>query len=266
MKPLLKFLKVSFRSGVYNEMVYRSNFYMSIFRIFLNAIMLFALWTALYAGKTQIDGINLSTMVFYAFASIVFEILISSNIENTITVDIRSGNIALKMARPIKYPKTLFINQIAFTGVNFVLRILPYSIVLFIVYITMNPDMKITLLFVVSALLSYILFILYQLVFGLISFWTMEISGIVEARNAAMLVFSGSLIPLWFFPEWLFDIAKFLPFQAMFHTPLSILIQKIQGSDIWSVLLVQFIWITFFALISVFLWSKAKRKVVVNGG
>ena len=264
MKTKANFLRIAFRTGLQGEMVFRSNFFMEIFRIFLRALLLFALWTALYSGKASIDGINLNTMIFYALLSIVFEIFISAKIETGISSDISSGNIALRMARPVRYPVVLILDQISYTGVNLALRLIPYSLILIAISLVMKPDVSISFVFIVSTILSYILFSLYQMVFGFISFWTMEISGVIEARDAAMLVFSGSLIPLWFFPEWLFNISKFLPFQAIFHTPLSIAIKKLAGAKAWEAVLVQGIWVLAFILLNLLAWSRAKRRVVVN--
>jgi ABC-2 type transport system permease protein len=89
---------------------------------------------------------------------------------------------------------------------------------------------------------------------------------VLEARDAAMLVFSGSMIPLWFFPQWLFNIAKFLPFQAIFHTPLSMLIGKLEGRAALEALFIQIAWLLIFLSISYIVWKKAKKRVVVNGG
>jgi ABC-2 type transport system permease protein len=262
----LKLFAISLRTGLQQEMIFRSDFFMGIVQIVLRAVLMVALWNALYAGKSVIDGITMDTMIFYALSAIIFEILISSNIEGVVSGDIQSGNISLGFARPLKYPASLMMGQLSFTGVNIILRVIPYSIILAVIYFISAPDITFSGMFVLSSLLSYILFSLYQMVFGLISFWTMEITGVLEARDAAMLVFSGSLIPLWFFPDWLFSVARYLPFQAMFHTPLSILINKLEDSDaIWSVV-VQGIWILAFSLILIFVWRRAKRRVVVNGG
>ena len=266
MRNRLKLILISFRNGLHNEMVFRSDFFMGIVRIVLRALLLFALWQALYEGKTRIDGITLETMVFYALASIVFEILISSKIEGTISGDINSGNISMMFARPLKYPETLLLGQVSTTGVNMILRVLPYSLILIVIYFTMNPAVVISVPLILSALLSYVLFSLYQMFFGLISFWTMEITGIIEARDAAMLVFSGSMIPLWFFPDWLFRLAEYLPFQAMFHTPLSIMIRKLEGRSAWEAITVQALWLLVFSVLVYLVWIKAKRRVVVNAG
>ncbi|MBN1624721.1 MAG: ABC-2 family transporter protein [Clostridia bacterium] len=259
-------LGISYRTDLHGEMVFRSNFFMGILKVFLKAALLLALWTALYTGKDSIEGINLGTMVFYALASIVFSLFISSNIENTISSDIMSGNIAMGIAGPVAYPKLIVIRQLAFTGVNLTLRIIPYGLCLLPIVLIMKPEINFSFMLIISLLLSYVLFILYQMIFGFIAFWTMEVSGVIEARNAAMLVFSGSMIPLWFFPEWLFSIARFLPFQATFHIPLSMLIGKLEGQAAFDALVVQVIWLFIFLLICILVWRKARRKVVVNGG
>lgn len=266
MNLAMNLLGISYRTNLHGEMVFRSNFFIGILKIFLKAILLFALWTALYTGKDSIEGINLGTMIFYALASIIFSLFISSGIENTISSDIMSGNISIGISGPVAYPKLILIKQLAYTGVNFTLRIIPYGLCLLPIALIMKPEISFSFMFILSSLLSYMLFILYQMIFGFIAFWTMEISGVIEARNAAMLVFSGSMIPLWFFPQWLFNIAKFLPFQAIFHTPLSMLIGKLEGRAALDALFIQLAWLCIFLVICLIVWKRARRKVVVNGG
>ena len=266
MKTLCKYLFVSSKVELQGQMVFRTNFFVGILMIFLRVFMLLALWNALYIGKDLVNGIDLPTMRFYTVVSVVVEVFISSNIEKNIGEKIKNGDISVLMTRPISYPVAVSLDQLAFTFQNIVIRVLPYTLILLLSGIAFGAQVQVSFSFFLSIFLSYLLMMFYQLFFGFISFWTLEISGILEARDAAMLVFSGSMIPLWFFPDWLFAIARFLPFQALFNTPLSILIGKISGQDIGFYLLVQVGWVLIFFILTVLFWKKAKRRVIVNGG
>ena len=115
--------------------------------------------------------------------------------------------------------------------------------------------------------LGFLITFYYQRIFGTLSGWTFgQVSGLAIARREAARLLSGSFIPLWFFPPWAFDIAGLLPFQAMYHTPLSILIGKIEGGEALRAIAVQAVWIAGFALLAHVIWRRGVRKLVVHGG
>jgi ABC-2 type transport system permease protein len=205
-------------------------------------------------------------MKLYTVASIIFGFFIGSNIEKSVTGRIRDGSISMALTRPVSYPMTIFVEQMAFTVQNVALRVLPYLLIALIFRIGAGGDAYFSVALVLSMLIAYLLMAFFEMFFGLIAFWTMEISGIIQVRNALMLVFSGSMIPLWFFPDWLFNIAILLPFQAIYNIPLSILIGRIEGAAVWDALLTQVIWLVVFFGLSMLFWGKTRRRVVVNGG
>ena len=266
MKSYLRYLAVSLRVEMRELIIYRLNFIIEIIMVAVRVFLLWALWTALYIGKTEVNGIDLQTMIFYSVTEIIFEALIKSNIEKAVTGNVRTGNIALMITRPVSYPVALFFEQLAHTGGNVIIRVIPYSVLLLVSGLWKYSSVSLNIWFVISVILSYILAFLYQLSFGFLAFWTMELDGFSNARTALMRFFSGSLIPIWFFPKILQRVADYLPFQAIYSTPLSICIGKIIGQDISFALINQLIWITFFFCLSVFVWSRARRRVIVNGG
>lgn len=266
MKAIIKYFAVAARVELREQMAYRANFFLGFAMIGVRILMLIALWNALYVGKTLVNGIDLPTMRFYTIASVIFEIFISANIEKDVSTKVSDGTISFMINRPLAYPTTIVLNQFAYTAQNIILRVIPYLAVLLATGIAAKAQVVLSAEFFLSVALSYILMMLYQMFFGFIAFWTIEISGFLQARDAIMLVFSGSMIPLWFFPDWLFSIAQFLPFQALFNTPLSILIGKISGEAVWTFIAIQCAWIVFFAALSILFWFKARKRVIVNGG
>ena len=266
MKQLWDYLKVSCKIELENQLVFRSNFFVSILSVVIRVAMLLALWSALYQGKTQVNGISLATMKCYTVVSIVFELFIASRVEQSVTGKVKDGSISMVLTRPASYPATLFIEHLAGTFQAVVMWVVPYLLVIWLCGLTRNVELYLGPWFWVSVAGAYLLMFFYQLFFGMIAFWTQEISGFLQARDAVMLVFSGSMVPLWFFPDWLFSAAQYLPFQAMYSTPLSIMIGKIAGPDIYTAVLIQAGWILGFWLLAQLCWRKSRRRMIVNGG
>ncbi len=117
-----------------------------------------------------------------------------------------------------------------------------------------------------SFILAYLLHFFYQIIFGTLVFWLMEIHGILYAREFLVLALSGSFIPLWFFPDWLFSITAFLPFRYIYHSPLSMLVGRLTGGAALRELILQAIWLAILIILSNFIWKRGLKRVIVNGG
>lgn len=81
-----------------------------------------------------------------------------------------------------------------------------------------------------------------------------------------MNVFSGALVPLYLFPNWLVQIADVLPFKAVFHIPLSIYVGKMTGLEILYSIGYQVFWVGILFTFCSFIWVMAKKRLVVQDG
>jgi ABC-2 type transport system permease protein len=79
----------------------------------------------------------------------------------------------------------------------------------------------------------------YLTLIGLVSFWTMQIWGIIAIYDYTSQFFTGALVPLWFFPAWLRQVADLLPFQAQAFIPLAIYTGQIPEHEIPTALVVR---------------------------
>ena len=255
------------RVSLKNAIAYRANLLAEALGTLLSVFALFAFWSALYANRAEVSGIDVNTMLLYTASSTILNMLLRIGTESQIAGAIYSGNIAMNFLRPISYPVTLLLDTLAQSLVNILTFVLPYAglTALFFAF-RAPPQLHISFAFFVSVAFSILLSFFYQLSFGFLVFWTMELIGIASARKAIMALFSGSLIPLWFFPPVFLKIARCLPFQAMYHTPLSLFIGKLPGVEGWKAVGVQGLWILGFMAFSLLIFRAAFRRVVVHGG
>lgn len=99
-----------------------------------------------------------------------------------------------------------------------------------------------------------------------LAFWTLNLWGIRTAREALIELLSGSLIPLWALPAWSRGVVELLPFGAMVHTPASIFIGSVSGTQAWHALGNQAAWVLILAIATRRLWIRAITRVTVQGG
>ena len=121
--------------------------------------------------------------------------------------------------------------------------------------------------FAISLICSIVVNFCVDFFVGTICLYTQSIWGVNIMKEIVVGLLSGATVPLAFFPEKFRMVVDFLPFQAIYHSPLRILTdQKMTGADYADVLGMQLLWIVVTLLISKLFWKKSVRKMMVNGG
>jgi ABC-2 type transport system permease protein len=85
-------------------------------------------------------------------------------------------------------------------------------------------------------------------------------------KDTIVSILSGSLIPIWFFPEGVQKVLAYLPFQYTYQTPLGLYIGKITVSEGLLQILIQFVWIVILGGLTIIAWRRARRNVLIQGG
>lgn len=98
------------------------------------------------------------------------------------------------------------------------------------------------------------------------AFWFFNMWSLMTIKNVFLNVLSGSMIPLWFMPEWMMPIMNWLPFSSIYFTPVQIYLGQLTGKEIGMKFLLQLIWIVILYLSGNLVWEKGKKKLVVQGG
>ena len=101
---------------------------------------------------------------------------------------------------------------------------------------------------------------------GLTAFWVTDFGDVSSVKTSLVFALSGRLVPMWLFPDLIADASRWLPFQYMFQAPLEIYIGRVSATEVVHILSVQAIWVAVFALFTGLVWTRAQRRVFVQGG
>lgn len=120
--------------------------------------------------------------------------------------------------------------------------------------------------FLLSIILGY--GVLWSISFAvqMLAFWLVNIWSINTIKNVFINVLSGSMIPLWFMPEWIQGVLQFTPFSSIYFIPVQIYLGQLSYQEILLRCLIQLIWIGIIYEVGNILWKKGQRKLVVQGG
>ncbi|WP_409341220.1 ABC transporter permease [Paenibacillus sp. MBLB4367] len=225
------------------------------------------LWKSAYSGIPSVESLNQNQMVTYAILSSLLAGLFTCNVDNMINQRIREGQVAIDLIKPIRLLGYYLAEDIGSSVSSLLNKVLPLFVFSAIFFqLPVPASFTAFLLFVVSCALSFSILWLLSALTGLTAFWVMELGNMGNVKDAFVRVLSGSLVPMWFFPQSVQTVSAFLPFQYTYQTPLGIYIGKLSQTEALRALGIQAVWVLLFAALVAVVWRKAKRSTMIQGG
>lgn len=224
-------------------------------------------WRAVYANTNAINGLTLGQTLTY----VLLARLLSPLVENTNTISffgslLRDGQLSMELLRPLDFQAGAYAQRIANLLMDLALQlpIALVAIVFFRLRVTLDP--LVWLSFVVTALLGFSTLFFFDWIIGCLAFYITEIWGLSVLRYGVSNLFSGLLLPLVLLPDGFRQVAEALPFAQALYLPVSILSGITPLSDVPRLWLQQVVWLVSLLVLSRFAFSRAVRKVTVQGG
>jgi ABC-2 type transport system permease protein len=259
-------------AAVKQELAYRFHFFAAILGALLMMALIYYLWTAIYHSATSMS-MSYQALITYVCLGQAFSFSRPGQrrIFTRIGQGIQSGNVLMDLVRPTDYQLLIFSDTAgAYLMETFLVSLPSYLFALLVFRISPPASPEAAIGFLLSFLGAFLLVFSVDFMIGLMAFWTMNVWGAVwglgYVKIALLDIMAGTVIPLTLFPDWLRSIAFALPFQGMAYTPLAIYIGTIQGSAIWTSILIQFVWGAVLVLLTRLIWLKARRRIEILGG
>jgi ABC-2 type transport system permease protein len=248
-------------------LAYRTNYYSGILIYSINIGAYYFLWTAIYGGKENIQGLSVLQMTTYVAVAWMARAFYFNNIDREIANEIKDGKVAIEMIRPYNY---LGMKTMQGLGEG-IFRLLFFSvpgmlIVALLFPISFSASFTTWILFFISLLFSFIVNTQINLLTGIMSFFLLNNTGLIRAKRVVIDLFSGLLLPISFYPLWAQSVMSYLPFQAISYIPSMIFTEGFVGTEIYNAVLLQAVWTVILFIPIRFLWSIAKRQLIVQGG
>lgn len=271
-KRFLNTYKGFTKAGIQSSMAYRSSFMCYVAGETLYCFVMFFIWKAVFAasGEGQFMGFSLTDMTVYVFLSNLVRFLASSDSTQNLAEEIRDGSIIMRLIKPVNPDLSLLATELGNSAVFLVTIFCPVMVGVEIYrYVALGYvafHIGTFLCFLLSCLLSYLLSFYINLIFGYLAFFLMNIWGFSILKGSIISFFSGSLIPLAFFPDAFRHVLEELPFASLVYVPVMVYMGKYSGWELAVILFKQVLWIGVFVAISRLLWHWAKNRLAVQGG
>ncbi|HEX5839728.1 MAG TPA: ABC-2 family transporter protein [Anaerolineales bacterium] len=248
-------------------MVYRFGFLFTILGNIVYLGVAYYLWRSIYRYSDVIRGLTFNeTFLYVGLGSAIF-ILLKTYADWYLHYEIREGIIAIYLTKPIDLQLYMLFANLGSLLMNLMAITLPTAIMLGFVFRVSIPFGVGLFLFPLSLLLAFLISFSIDYFVGLMGFYSESVWGLSMTKEIIISVFSGALIPIQFFPEAMQKVLLWLPFQAIFHTPIMMLTRPNQGLDVFlPMLAVQAAWAFVLYLAARLFYDQAVKVLRVAGG
>lgn len=248
--------------------VYRSQVWAALLGQLIVMFAFVAIWTSIYAGRRNVEGTTLADMITYALiAGTVSVAWRYTRMVRLIGAQIKTGDVAVFLLKPVRYPAMLFANECG----NLIFEALsvaaPVTLVIGFVYGLQSPaDPFCGAMFVAYWLLSFVIMFLLAAIVGILSFWLMTAESLEWFLQGLLNLLAGTFIPLWLFPDAVAGAVRILPFAWISFYPAAVYLGRIGHGEILSHALIGAGWALVLAGTAALLWRQAALRIVVQGG
>ena len=190
--------------------------------------------------------------------------------DNDLLSMIKNGNIAYEFVRPMHFYKkwfaTMYANRLSSTLLRMVPLIifallLPYPYKLGLPY-----SLNSFLVFILTLIISSLIVNAFTMIYHLITFFTLDQTGVGALFKVGGEILSGGTVPLAFFPKFLYNIAYVLPFRFICDLPFRVYSGSISVNDALPDLIIGVVWVIVLISIGFMLSKRISKKVIVQGG
>jgi ABC-type uncharacterized transport system permease subunit len=253
---------IALKSSVYFRSRIIAQGLMQVFRL--------AILAAAYSFVFQSVKVNSNITVQMAVWSIAAYFTILSirfkNLFMDINDDVKMGNIEVLLNRPVNYLIYRIINQLG-SDIFGVMIPLVFCFIFLPVYIgfpQIHADFLWFMAVAAVSILGLAVGALMYSVIGFAAFWIEDARPVYWILDKFVLLLGGSYLPIVFFPDWVKTLVYTTPFGA------SMYVSHVFYPDFMTrlpwLLLSQIIWIVLLGLFSAWVFSRARLRLVVNGG
>lgn len=214
-------ITIATRLAYIGEILIRASFLILILFIFTQ------LWRTTNGSQdvAALTGFEIPQLIWYLAFTEAIIISAAALGENDVDREVRSGDIAYRLARPLPYPLYHLGAMMGERLLRFVLNLIVGGAVALVV-VGPIPLAPLSLLAAFSAaLLGFVVDWIWSFTISLLSFWVEDTTGLHLLYRRAQMLLGGMLIPLDAYPDWLGNITRVLPFQYLVYQPARLFVQ-----------------------------------------
>ncbi|MFE5036630.1 ABC transporter permease [Streptomyces sp. NPDC056683] len=240
-----------------------------LLRLTVQVVLVASLWRGLYSQSGTTAGLDRGQAVTYAVLAVLASRLRELDQyagRDSVMQHMHFGTIVYWYLRPLPPQRYHALRAVGEQLYGLTWALAGYAVCLAAGVVDPPRSAAAAAVFALSLLLGQLVLYYVMLLIDQFCFWTLRNSAAMLILVFAQNLLSGVYAPLWFFPHWFVTLSSFLPFQATLSVPLSLYVGRIPLSDAGRQLGVQAGWVVALYLFTRFVWRRAARRVISQGG
>jgi ABC-2 type transport system permease protein len=266
LKPYLSIIRLRFAV----QLQYRAAAFAAFFTNYFFGFVRVMVYHAFYTSSASAQPLSLAQAVTYTWLTQVTFRMLPWVYEVELINQIRNGNVAYELCRPVNLYFAWYSRLISQRLVPTLLTGVPVFVLAAVLPDKFRLDLPVSpaagAAWLVSLLLAVLLGCAITNIVTISCLWTIAGEGMTRVFPGITMILSGVLIPLAYFPDWAQTTLHLLPFAGLIDIPTNIYLGIIPPDGIFSYGLLQLFWIAVFILIGLQLFSMAVKKLEVQGG
>jgi len=266
LKAYLSIIKIRFAVQLQYRAAAIAGFATQLFWGFIRVMV----YHAFYMSTAVSQPMSLQQTVTYTWLVQVTLRMLAWNGDLEIINMIRSGNFAYELCRPVNLYFSWYSRLVALRVVPTILAGIPLYIIALLLPanfgITFPVSVMSGIVFIISMTGALMLSCAITNITSIVSLWTVAGDGIQSLIPTLVMILSGSIVPLAFFPDWAQPVLRFLPFSSLLDIPFRFYLGMFPPSQILPLFALQLLWTSVFIGLGLWLLSLATKRVVVQGG
>ncbi len=253
------------RVGFAEAVAYRAEFLVWLLSTNMPLVML-ALWSAV-ARDAPVGRFGQREFVAYFLAALVVRLMTGAWVIWELNEEIRQGTLAFRLLRPIHPLLAYACENVAAMPLRLVLS-LPVAVALLLSVgaARVTHDPLLLALFPLTVLGAWLITFMAMAVVGALAFYVDSAGSVFELWMGLFGVFSGYLVPLELYPQWVSTLARFLPFRYMLAFPVETIIGMQSRGRALAELGVQWLFVALLGAAAAAVWRLGLRRFAAFGG
>ncbi|NHZ72542.1 MAG: ABC transporter permease [Aquificales bacterium] len=248
-------------------LTYRAAILAGLLTNFFFGVLRVAIILALYGEQQEVAGMTQQQAITYTALTQGVIAYLSIFGWTDLMNSVHNGEVANDLLKPMGLFQFWMARDLGRAIVQFLLRGLTIMVVYAIVFDLIFPTTiwQWTAVFI-AVVLSWMISFAYRFLINLSAFWTPNAIGIIRFGLVIAWFFSGFMMPLDFFPDWVIQLARLTPFPSMLDTVMQVFIGALTGWDALAAICIQLAWfVGLFIMGQVVLKAAVKRLVILGG-
>ncbi len=266
-----------FRIALEERLAYRGDFALGTLMRFLPMITQIFLWWAIFQSIEASSATSESRLVGYSFQDMVAYYLLSMlgrafssmpGLASTVAKQIREGEIKKYIVQPIDMVGFMLLGRVAHKIAYYTIATIPFALVFFLCrgFFSGWPPASVLIGFLLSLIFAFLLGYFLDLCIGLIGFWFLEVSSLLFVYMLLNFFLSGHMFPLDLLPEPWHTCVEYLPFKYLAYFPAAVFLGKVDPSQLWFELGIEFLWLLGLIGLARLLYARGLERYSGYGG